>query len=195
MNSNIREFHPYGIYKSGQTKWLIIGTFPIGKFTNPKRKKEIKPHEIDFFYGGEANLLWSLLGLSYHRTLDSKKKIIDFLEEKKISMADVIKSCRRKKGSANDSDLYDIEWNSELGQFVKENHFEKIYFTSQKAYQWFLQNIGKLEGGEAVVLLSPSASGVRSFPRLPEYKEWAKTVTLNKKPTVFRELFYQKTFY
>lgn len=195
MNFAPVEFHPYGIYKSARTRLLILGSFPIGKFTNPKRKKEIKPHELDFYYGGEGNHLWSLLSLSYHRTLDSKEKIIELLEEKNISLADVIQSCRRKKGSANDSDLYDIQWNVDLHQFIKENHFEKIYFTSARVYRWFIKKIGRVDGIEEIILLSPSANGVRSFPRLLEYQEWEKTVVHNKKPTVFRELFYKKTFF
>lgn len=107
----------------------------------------------------------------------------------------MISSCRRKKGSGNDSALYDIEWNVDLHQFIKENHFEKIYFTSKQVHRWYIKKIGRVDGLEEIILLSPSANGVRFLPRLREYQDWEKTVVLNKKPTVFRELFYKKTFF
>ena len=59
---------------------MIVGSFPIGKFTDPKRR-----HEIN-----------------------------------------VIKSCRRVKGSASDSDLYDIKWNLGLLDTIKKHHIKKI---------------------------------------------------------------------
>ncbi len=192
--SNVREFHPYGEYISPKTDSLIIGSFPIAKFTNPKKRKEIKPNEIDFFFGGETNQLWSLLGKCFHLKLDTKDKIIDFLEVHKISIADVIKSCVRKNGRSNDSDLRDIEWNEKLHSMIKHYRFKKIYFTSKKVYQWYCSHIGRVEGPKEIILLSPSANGVRSLPRLKEFKEWEKTVTVEKKTTVFRELFYKKIF-
>lgn len=194
QTSNIREYHPYGEFISSQIDSLIVGSFPIAKFTNPKRKKEIKPHEIDFFFGGETNRLWVLLGKCFHLELDSKEKIINFLETHKISIADVISSCVRKNGRSNDSDLRDIEWNKKLHSMIKRYRFKKIYFTSKKVYQWYCSHIGRVEGPKEIILLSPSANGVRSLPRLKEFKEWEKTVNIEKKTSVFRELFYKKVF-
>jgi G:T/U-mismatch repair DNA glycosylase len=173
---------------------MIMGSFPIGKFSNPKRRHEIKPHEIDFLFGGEGNQLWKLLGKSFDVTLDTKEKIIAFLEKERISIGDVIVSCRRKKGSGNDSDLYDIEWNPDLHDIIKKNKFKRIYFTSKSVYHWYVKHIGRVEGPEEIFLLSPSANGVRSIPRLKEYQEWEKTVDMEKKTSVFRELFYKKIF-
>lgn len=189
-----REFHPYGEFISPKIDSLIIGSFPIAKFTNPKRRKEIKPHEIDFYYGGEGNQLWSLLGKCFDLNLNSKENIIHFLNKNKISMADVIKSCLRKNGGSNDSDLYDIEWNNKLHSLIGNYRFKKIYFTSKKVYRWYCQHIGRVEGPKEIILISPSANGVRSLSRLKEFKTWEKTVNIEKKATVFRELFYKKIF-
>lgn len=196
-----REFHPYGEYLSRQSGALIIGSFPIGKFTHPERKHDIKSHEIDFYYGGEGNQLWKLLSRVFDVDLSSREKIIAFLEENHLSMADVIKSCRRKGGSANDADLYDIEWNTGLRDFIEKNHFKRLYFTSKKVYHWYVKHIGRgrdSDGGrpEEIILLSPSANGLRSIPRMKEYQEWLKTakVKTEKPTTLFRELFYQKLF-
>ena len=141
-----REFHPYGEYKTAKTSSLIVGSFPIGKFTNPKRRKEIKSHEIDFYYGGEGNHLWKLLGKCFGRSLEDREEIMSFLEEKEFSMADVIRSCRRLNGSGSDSALYDIEWNRELSDFIKKHKFKKIYFTSKRVYHWYRVHIGRAEG-------------------------------------------------
>lgn len=193
-----REFHPYGIFKSKKTHSLIIGTFPIGKFTNPIRKTKIKDHEMDFYYGGEGNYLWRLLSMSFNRLLESKEDIVQFLEEQSISMADVISSCRRINGGASDADLYDIEWNIELKTFIEENRFELIYFTSRNAARWFEQHIeeneDKIKKIEKIILLSPSANAVRSFPRREDYKEWEKTYHGEKKTLRFREEFYKRIF-
>ncbi len=192
----LREHHPYGEYLSKKPSSLIIGSFPIGKFTHPKRRAEIKANEIDFYYGGEGNHLWKLLGKAFKMQLSTREEIVSFLEANNISLADVIKSCRRKNGSANDADLYDIEWNTGLRDFIQKNHFKKIYFTSKKVYHWYTKHIGRVEGPEEVILLSPSANGVRSIPRMQEYQEWILSVdeTLEKKTLLFRELFYQKVF-
>ncbi|MGZ3789175.1 MAG: hypothetical protein ACXVLQ_11670 [Bacteriovorax sp.] len=194
MTSEPREYHPYGAFFSTLSESLILGSFPIGKFTNPKRRKEIKPHEIDFNYGGEGNQLWPLLGMCFGLKLDTKEKILAFLEEKNFSVADIIKSCRRKKGRGSDADLYDIEWNKDLHGIIAEKKFKKIYFTSRGVRDWYVRHIGRVEGPEEIILLSPSANGVRSFPKLSEYKEWEKTVTYKNKAQVFRELFYKKIF-
>lgn len=165
-----REFHPYGEYLTRKRETLIIGSFPIGKFTDPKRRHEIKEHEIDFYYGGECNHLWKILAQIFDRDLSSKEKIIAFLEDEKISMGDVIKSCRRKNGGASDSDLFDIEWNKDLHDIILKNHFKRLYFTSKKVYHWYLKHIakeiGSKEGVEEIVLPSPSGSGVRTIPAL-----------------------------
>jgi len=191
-----RETHPYGEYLSKKTQSLIIGSFPIGKFTDPKRRSEIKDHEIDFYYGGEGNHLWKLLGKVYQTNLSNKEEIVQFLEKNAISMADVIKSCRRQKGSGNDADLYDIEWNTGLHDFIVNNHFKKIYFTSKKVYHWYIKHIGRVEGPEEIVLLSPSANGVRAIPKMAGYQAWLNEIdeSLDKKTLLYREWFYKNAF-
>ena len=49
-DSNPIEFHPYQIFDVPNSNIFIVGTFPIGKFTNPLRGGEIKTDDIDFFY-------------------------------------------------------------------------------------------------------------------------------------------------
>lgn len=151
---------------------MIIGSFPIAKFSDPRRQHEIKPHEILFYFGGEKNLLWRLLGEVFHRELKTRADIIRLLKEFKLGMGDVIKSCRRKEGGSSDSDLYDIEWNYELLDELKKHRIQKLYFTSKQVEKWFEKLFPGPHDWETVRLLSPSAQTARSIVRMPEYLKW-----------------------
>lgn len=153
---------------------MIVGSFPIGKFSNPKRRQEIKPHEYDFFFGGEKNLLWKLLGEVFHRKIKSKKDIIDMLEDEGLAIGDVIKSCKRKNGGGSDADLYDIEWNEDLLSIIRQNKIKKIYFTGKKVEAWFGRLFKNTEDLSLHSLISPSAQSLRSLPRREDFQLWLK---------------------
>lgn len=153
---------------------LIVGSFPIGKFTNPKRKSEILPNEIDFFYGGEKNRLWRLIGDCYSLNLNSKEKIQTLLETKKIGVADVIYSCVRVENRADDKALTEIEFNPEIQEIIKIKSLKKILFTSKQVCIWFHQNWKTPENIEEVILPSPSGQGPRGIGKTEKYKEWKK---------------------
>lgn len=166
------ERHPYGEFIPRSPRCMIIGSFPIGKFTNPSRKKEIKPHEHDFFFGGEKNLLWKLIGHAFDRELVTKEQIVQLLETYGIAIGDVIHCCKRKKGSASDADLYEIQWNQQLLQVIDQNHIEVIYFTSRKVENWFERLFPESQHLEKINLISPSAQSLRSLGRNQEYLSW-----------------------
>lgn len=148
--------HPYGFYKSIRAKSIIIGSFPIAKFTNPALRSTIKLHEIDFFYGGEKNKLWKVLSAVFARPLTNKSQIITFLEDEGLALADIIESCRSRNNSAADKDLYDISWNNELANWLQENKIKRLYFTSKWVQQNFNKHISPHYKESSVVLLSPS---------------------------------------
>ena len=153
---------------------MIIGSFPIGKFTNPKKRIEIKPHELDFFFGGEKNLLWKLLGLCFDRELKTKEDVIRLLEEQGIAVGDVIKSCRRKNGGASDTDLFQIKWNEDLINVIRDNGIKKVFFTSRKVEGWFNKLFPESADLEKVTLISPSGQSVRGLSYHPDYRAWEK---------------------
>jgi hypothetical protein len=74
LNSPL-EIHPYGNFNVPASDTYIIGSFPIEKFTRLDMNKEIKPNEINFFYGGEKNRLWKILSQVFKTTLSSKDLI------------------------------------------------------------------------------------------------------------------------
>lgn len=167
------ERHPYGHFIPKKPKAMIIGSFPIGKFSNPHRRGEIKPHEIDFFFGGEKNLLWKLLGECYGVSLIKKEDVVSLLEQEGLAVGDMITSCRRVEGKASDSDLYDITWNHGLLAVIKKNKIQKIYFTSRQVQKWFHKLFPEAELNE-VLLISPSAQSRRAVVRSEDYKAWKK---------------------
>lgn len=189
----MRELHPYGEFIPKKAKAMIVGSFPIGKFSNPKRRKEIKSHEYDFFFGGEKNLLWKLLAYAWDYKIHSKEDIIEMLTKKQLAIGDVIKSCHRKNGGASDADLFDIEWNHDLMDIIQDHGIKKIYFTSKKVEYWFHRLFPEAEGLEEITLISPSGQSIRSLGKRFDFRQW-----LNKNPGVpkvqFIYEFYRKKF-
>ncbi|MGE3610111.1 MAG: hypothetical protein AB7I27_11030 [Bacteriovoracaceae bacterium] len=172
VDNHLRETHPYGLFLPNRPKMMIIGSFPIAKFTNPLRKSEIKKNEIDFFFGGETNLLWRLLGDCFDENLSSKKNIKMFLNKYGIAIGDLIISARRKEGRSSDSSLFDIEWNTELEDVIQKHKIKKLYFTSIGVRKWFEKLFPNLNEIEKVNLISPSAQTGRSIGGQKKYKRW-----------------------
>lgn len=190
------EVHPFGDYIPERCRKLIVGSFPIGKFTNPKRSGEINDGEINFYYGGSQNLLWSLLGDCFGRKLTSKEAIKEELSARNIGISDVIHSCQRHKGSASDADLHEQTWNHGLANIINENKIEKIYFTSQQVRDWYCENIKPNVVGQIVevVLISPSGQASRGIGRNAEYKQWKLSYT-GKEPTYDYRLEHYKKYF
>lgn len=170
----MREIHPYGEFIPKHPEAMIIGSFPIGKFTNPDRRSEIKSSEHDFFFGGEKNLLWRLLGEVFAMKVTTTSDIVRLLKKHHLAVGDVIRSCSRKNHGASDSDLYDIEWNQDLLSVISKNQIKKIYFTSKKVESWFERLFPDTHQLTKITLISPSAQSVRSLSRRSDYQAWLK---------------------
>ena len=187
------EFHPYGDFIPKKVKGMIIGSFPIAKFSNPKRSLEIKPHEFNFYFGGEKNLLWKLLAHARKKEIHHVSDIVQMLEEMELGIGDVIKSCRRKDGGASDSDLYDIEFNHELIEKIRTYKIKTLYFTSRKVENWFNKLFPESEDLIKISLISPSAQTLRALVRNPLYLKWKEKHPL-KKPMDFLYADYVRIF-
>lgn len=176
-----REHHPYGEFIPKNARAMIIGSFPIAKFTDPKRASEIGPLDKDFFFGGEKNLLWKLLGDVFNMPVDTTPQIKALLKQKGLAIGDVIRSCVRKNGGASDSDLYDIEWNHELIKSIRKQQIQTLYFTSKKVELWFNKLFPETQDLVKVTLISPSAQSVRSLFTRTDFKQWVEDNPLLKK--------------
>ena len=191
----VREVHPYGEFVPPHSKFMIIGSFPIGKFTDEKRRHTIAENEIDFSYGGSRNHLWPLLGQAFNTDLNSKKKIKNFLSLKGIALGDVISSCIRKNGGASDGDLKDIVFNLELKSIIEKSEIKHLFFTSSKVKQWFESKIGCDKEVKKTMLISPSGSGLRRLSKEHEqlYENW-RTKNKDQSKSSFRKWFYTQIF-
>ncbi len=174
MRSEIQEIHPYGEFIPKKPRGMIIGSFPIGKFTHQGRRHEINAQEIDFFFGGERNLLWKLLSDVFQRPMKTKKEIKEVLEEEGLGVGDVIKSCKRTKGGASDSDLYDIEWNESLLKKIEKHKIQKVYFTSKQVARWFNRLFPNTNQLIKITLISPSSQSMRGLVKNKEFVAWKK---------------------
>ena len=85
---------------------------------------------------------------------------------KKLVWGDLVKSCRRKEGSASDSALYDIEWNLDLYPEIVERKIKTLYFTSKFVEKNYHRLFPDSKINE-ILLLSPSAQSYRSLGRNP----------------------------
>ena len=187
------EKHPYGEYIPKHPRAMIVGSFPIGKFTHPTRRHEIKPHEFDFFFGGEKNLLWKLLGKTFNKNIQTKDDIVRMLEEQGLAIGDVIKSCQRKEGGASDSDLMDISWNTDLISIIEKHNIHTVFFTSRKVERWFNQLFPDTKSLKKICLISPSGQSIRGLARNPEFLKWREK-NKKKKTVDFIYEQYKKVF-
>lgn len=188
-----REIHPYGEFIPKKSTAMIIGSFPIGKFSDPKRRHEIKGHELDFFFGGEKNLLWKLLGEVFEADVSSKENIQKLLQKQRIGIGDVIRSCIRKNGGGSDSDLFEIEWNTELINVIRVHKIKRLYFTSKKVESWFNKLFKDTDDLEKITLISPSAQSLRALGSRDDFKAWVRK-NPNKRKFIFILEDYRKKF-
>lgn len=187
------EKHPYGEFFPSHPRAMIVGSFPIGKFSHPQRRSEIKAHEFDFFFGGEKNLLWKLLGHTFDKKIQYKEDIVAMLEEQGLAIGDVIKSCTRKNGGGSDSDLTDITWNKNLLRKIREHRIETLFFTSRKVEVWFNKLFPEAEDLRKISLISPSGQSIRGLSRNALFQAWRKK-NPDKKAVEFIFAEYKKTF-
>ena len=188
------EHHPYRPFIPKGAKKLIVGNFPIGKFSNPERVHEIKKNDIKFYYGGASNKLWRLLGLVFSTELNTVTQIKAFLAAHHFAVADIILSCRRKNGSALDTALYDKTYNWELRDIIEKYSFEELIFTSRHVYTEFRKHIGIFPHIKHTVLISPAPTAVRGLVKNREYLALLK-IDQNLSIEDFRLMKYKEVFH
>ena len=187
------ENHPYKPFIPKEASKLIVGNFPIGKFTDPARFHERKDQEMDFYYGGASNKLWRLLSACFDIELKNVDSIKNFLKSHHFALADILLSCRRVGGSALDTALYDKTYNYELKNIIEKHHFEELLFTSRHVYTEFRKHIGKFPDIKHTILISPSPTAVRGLVKNRQYLELKRK---NPQLTIeeFRLMKYREIF-
>lgn len=148
---------------------------------------------MDFYYGGASNKLWSLLSECFVVSLSNEKEIRKFLKDHHFALADIILSCRRVRGSALDTALYDKTYNTGIKRIIEKENFEEFIFTSRHVYLEFRKYIGKFPHIKHTILISPSPTAVRGLVKNREFLELKKenpALTIEE----FRLMKYKQIF-
>lgn len=143
-------YHPYNPILCKDTKYLIVGTLPPPRFCT----KELKPKDVDFCYGSKDNLLWQIfnqifsLNLLFENSNRAIEQRVDFLQNQKIGICDIVDSCYREKIDASDSGMSNIKLRDILKYLFEYKNIDTILFTgknSKNSPEYFFRQILKKE--------------------------------------------------
>src|SRR5690554_1020222 len=96
--------HPFPPFIPEEATKLIVGTLPPPRFITG----ELKPDDVDFCYGSRDGQLWQIiekvfdLDLLYENTGRAIQQRINFLNEHKIGICDMVEYAFREKIDASD---------------------------------------------------------------------------------------------
>ena len=147
------ETHPFEPFVPQSAKYLILGSFIALK----------KPEDTfyDWYYSSKRNQFWKIIEKVYDVHLPDKKSKQKLFSELKIAVSDIICQCERKEKNSLDTSLTNCIYNtSVLAKLLRENPFEKIFFTSRFVEKEFKKHFRKLISKypkiELITLPSPS---------------------------------------
>ena len=163
MAERALQIHPIPPFYDGNSKVLILGSFP-----------SVKSREAMFFYGHPQNRYWKVIaavcGSPVPETIPEKRA---FLKEQGIAMWDVIASCTIEGSS--DSSITDVVPN-DLRPILEEAPIRKIFCNGTASWQYYRKYILPVTGREAQKLPSTSpANAAWSLSKLTEAWSAVKT--------------------
>lgn len=135
-----------------KTKILILGSFPVPKYTQDSLfyKMSEKERENVWYYQSKRSEFWKLIAETYsvkdkESFFENKTEKMKLFENNLIGIADVFFSCSRKdKKSSDDGGLKNIVYNDSLFNHVKTNkHLSRIVFTSKFVEIHFFKMLDK----------------------------------------------------
>ena len=151
--------HPFGPLFSGNSRVLILGSFP-----------SVKSREQQFFYGHPQNRFWKVLAALYHQeipaTVEQKKELI---LANGLALWDSIGSCVITGSS--DASIREVRAN-DLSIILDHSPIRKIFCNGKPSWQMYEKRIRPATGREAVCLPSTSPANAQwSLEKLIE--AWA----------------------
>ena len=151
--------HPFGPLFSGNSRVLILGSFP-----------SVKSREQQFFYGHPQNRFWKVLAALYHQeipaTVEQKKELI---LANGLALWDSIGSCVITGSS--DASIREVRAN-DLSIILDHSPIRKIFCNGKASWQMYEKRIRPATGREAVCLPSTSPANAQwSLEKLIE--AWA----------------------
>ena len=140
--------HPFGPLYSGESRVLILGSFP-----------SVKSREQNFFYGHPQNRFWkvisALFGETAPTTIDDKKRLI---LNNKLALWDSIAGCEITGSS--DSSIRNARAN-DISMILDNAPIEHIYTNGKKSHELYVKYIEPAVGREAICLPSTSPTNAQ----------------------------------
>lgn len=176
--------------------------------------------KIDFFYGNMGSL-WTIFHKAFPLELTDPRSVASiqgFLTGRRIAMSDVVAQAARKKLTALDADLIDIQLHEDLLPQIRRSAITDIYFTSglstNGAFRLFYTRLLKqpitaemrgrkeFELGDAFfgrpvrlhILISPSGAANISLSRDPDYLTRSHQYKGKSPVLAYKIDYYRKTF-
>ncbi len=152
------EKHNFGPLYSGESKILILGSFP-----------SVKSRQAQFFYGHPQNRFWLVLSAVLNspaaRTIEEKRELV---LKNSIALWDVIGQCEIQGSS--DSSIKNVVPN-DIPALLQKTNIEKIFVNGKTAEKYYNKYLLDKTGIKATVLPSTSpANAAYSLQRL--ISEW-----------------------
>lgn len=208
------------------TSHQYLDKYPISKESEKLIVGTIHPHDhekfkIPFFYGNVSSL-WNILSEAFPEelkrplTLDG---ILIFLKNRKISVSDTIRKCKRRNPTTLDSDLLPLELNNQIIADIKNSRISEVLFTSSfgknNAFRLFYTGILGLKISPEIkdkrevilnkevfgrevklsILYSPSGASNIALSKTKAYLEQKTKYASSKRPVYdFKVDYYRKKF-
>lgn len=115
---------------------LILGSFPVPLYTQEEKFNLLNDEEKNnsWYYSSKKSEFWKLIAYSFD--IDNKDFLVSkelkkkLFYDKKVAIADVFYTCKRKnKNSSKDTDLIVVEYNNLIVDIIK--NINLIIFTSR----------------------------------------------------------------
>ncbi len=160
-----RIIHPFPPVYDGNSKTLLLGTFP-----------SVKSREGEFYYHHPQNRFWKVISRLYDeplpQTIEEKKQL---LLRNRIAVWDVIQSCEITGSS--DSSIRNVVAN-DIGKLLEETGIGEVFANGATAYRLYRRYVMPITGREIVLLPSTSpANAACSLDRLIE--QWSCIKKMN----------------
>ena len=140
--------HPFGPLYSGESRVLILGSFP-----------SVKSREQNFFYGHPQNRFWKVISALFEETVpattDDKKRLI---LNNKLALWDSIAGCEITGSS--DSSIRNARAN-DISIILDKAPIEHIYTNGKKSHELYVRYIEPAVGREAICLPSTSPANAQ----------------------------------
>ena len=140
--------HPFGPLYSGESRVLILGSFP-----------SVKSREQNFFYGHPQNRFWKVISALFEEpvpaTIDDKKRLI---LNNKLALWDSIASCEITGSS--DSSIRNARAN-DISIILDNAPIEHIYTNGKKSHELYVKYIEPAVGRKATCLPSTSPANAQ----------------------------------